>query len=104
MANIIGLQKQQDALREIESVLKELNNMNQFLSALNPLGKYSISFKDDEGKKHGTEISASEEEIGALVNRFKKERTEYILKLAKENRIALDPEDYLVLGIPNDAQ
>lgn len=98
MANIIGLQEQQRALKEIQDILKDLAALNTFLSAQNPTGVYSITFSDEEGKKHKAELPAVKEEIAALAARYKKDKSDYVRKLASDKRIALDLEDEEILG------
>ena len=98
MANIIGLQEQQRALKEIQDSLKDLSVLNTFLGAHNPSGVYCITFTDEEGKKHKVELPANKEEIAALAAPHKKEKCEHVRKLASEKRIALDPEDEEILG------
>jgi len=104
MANIIGLPEREKALREIQTILKELAITNKFLEMHNASGSYTISFKDEEGKKHSTDLTASREEIAALLMRYKNERKEYILQLAREHRIGLDPEDNEILGITGQGE
>ena len=99
MANIMGLQQQQEALKEITDIIKELKVANKFLDMSDPETEYSIGFIDEEGKKMKIEISGYKSEIDELVNRYKEAKRNKILTLAQENRIALDPEDNEVLGI-----
>lgn len=101
MANIIGLQQQQDALNEINTILKAVAIINKALEADNPTKTYSLRFTDAEGKKQATDFTAEKEEINKLLEKNKQEKKDYVLSLAQEFRIALDPEDKEILGIAN---
>lgn len=102
MANIIGLQKQEAALKEIQSVIKNIDEANKFMEAENPTGIITISFKKEDGKKQLTEISVPKEKVNALITDYKAEKREYVLQMARDNRIALDPEDEVILGLANN--
>lgn len=99
MANIIGLQQQQEALNEITATIKAVAIINKFLEADNPLKTYSIRFTDAEGKKVATDFTAEKDEINKLLIQNKNEKREYVTSLAQEFRIALDSEDKEILGI-----
>lgn len=99
MAYIIDLQKQEAALKEINATIKDIRGINSFLEAQNPSGVYSISIKDENDKKQTIEITGNKEAFNAMILQYKAEKREYLQQLAKENQIALDPQDNEVLGI-----
>jgi len=101
MANIIGLQQRQEALRDIQNVIKEVAVANAFVAASNPSGAYSIGFTDEAGKKHKIDLTGYKEDLDALIKRDKEAKKGYVLNLAQQHRIALDPEDNEILGIEN---
>lgn len=103
MANIIGLADQQKALKDISAILKDLKTTNSFLDAVNPTKTFTISFTDNDGKKHATELSGSKEEVDALVSRYKDEMKVLVLAMAEEYHIGLDVNDKKILGIDDES-
>ena len=98
MAKILDQEEQRKALKNIIGSIKEITAANEFLSAQNTSGVYSISFTAEDGKKYATEISASsKQDLDALILVHKEQERTRIEKLAEDNRIALDPEDRTVL-------
>ncbi len=98
MPKIIGQAEQQQALKEITAMLKEVVAVNQFLNSQNESGKYTISFADTNNQKHScTLFSSDKEDVDLLVLNYKDRLKEKIQSLTEEFRIALDPSEELLL-------
>ena len=100
MPKIIGQAEQQQALKEITSMLKEVVAVNNFLSSRNASGKYIISFSDEQNQKHSCTLFSSEkEEVDLLVLNYKDRLKGKIQALTEEFRIALDPQEQRLLEV-----
>ena len=100
MAKIIGLEKQKKALKEISTVIKEINSANEFLNTSNPTGEYTISFIPEAGKKVAVDITVSNKEtIDQLVHAYKAMVRDHVTNLAAEHYISLDDQEKAILGI-----
>ncbi len=99
MAKILDQEEQRKALKNITSSVKDLESANEFLQTTNPSGIYTITFAGEDGKKkYSTEIRVpSKDDIDRLIMAHKESEKHRIRKLAEENRIALDPEDDVIL-------
>lgn len=98
MPKIIGQAEQQQALKEITSMLKEVVAVNTFLSSRNTSGKYTVSFSDEHNQKHScTLFSSDKEDVDLLVLNYKDRLKGKIQALAEEFRIALEPQEQLLL-------
>lgn len=98
MAKILDQEEQRKALKNINGSIKDLEAANEFLKAQNPSGVYTISFTGEGDKKYSTVMHAeNKEELNLLILAHKEREKERIKALAEENRIALDPEDEVIL-------
>ena len=98
MPKIIGQAEQQQALKDITSMLKEVVAVNNFLSSHNASGKYTITFSDEHHQKHScTLFTSDKEDVDLLVLTYKDRLKEKIQSLADDFRIALEPQEQLLL-------
>ena len=98
MPKIIGQAEQQKALKDITSALKEVAIVNAFLQAKNPSGKYTVTFTDASNEKHHCSLfTPDKEDLDLLVLNYKDQLKTKILKLAEDYRIALEPEEQMML-------
>ena len=98
MPKIIDHDKQQRALKDITSALKEVAIVNAFLLTANPAGKYTVSFTDKNNGKHScTLYTPDKEDLDILVMNYKDQLKAKILNLAEEYRIALEPAEQAML-------
>lgn len=98
MPKIIDQAAQQKALKDIVSALKEVAIVNAFLQAHNPSGKYTVTFTDASKEKHHCSLyTPDKEELDLLVLNYKDQLKTKILKLAEDYRIALEPEEQIML-------
>lgn len=89
MAQIIGLKEKQLALKEINSKLKALKPVNDFLGAENTSGRYTISFGDFK-----TNLLCNDNDtIKALVFAYKKELVTEIRDQAEKYSIEFDEDE-----------
>ena len=108
MAKIIGLKEQKIALNQINATLKEIEPINNFLSASNPSGVYTISFEDSSGKTYKTKmLTPDKSNIDALVRAHKSNLSKNLLEKASAFNIALDDEEMALIesetaSTPND--
>lgn len=94
MANIIGLKEKQLALKEITRKLKTLVPINEFLSAKNPTGVYTISFGEFQSKL----LCEDAETIRSCVFAYKKKVVDEIREQATKFSIEFDEEEEKLLG------
>ena len=98
MPSIIGQAEQQQALKEISAMLKELISSNDFLSSNNPTGKYTIVSTDSEGQKHTCILSSENKaEVDTLVLNYKEHLKQKIVSLTEQYRIGLEPWEQSIL-------
>lgn len=89
MAQIMGLKERQLALSEINSKLNALKQINDFLTAENPSGKYTISFD-----KHRIAIfSPDGEAVNALISTYRNQLINELREQAKKYSIEFEDED-----------
>lgn len=90
MAQIIGLKEKQLALAEINGKLNSLKQINEFLTANNPSGKYTISFDN----KHRISLFCHDgEAINAIVRAYKEQLVAEIRAEAQKYSIGFEDED-----------
>ena len=105
MPKILGREEQEQALKDIRALLKGMKGVNSFLEAVNPDGVYQVSMIDSAGTRFAADIYAENKaDINRLVLDHKRRVRDHIYNLAKENRIALDPEDEELLRIEEARQ
>jgi len=100
MPKIIGLEAQQQAVREIQGLMKDITNVNHFLQNANPAGEYQISFIGPEGRKISTTFTcANKEWIDHLLQEYKTSVAAAVSQKTEEYRIALDEQEKGVFGL-----
>lgn len=98
MPTIIGQEEQQNALRTINTLLKDASVVNKFLSAKNPSATYSISFPGADGKRVSCKLVVkSKDDMDTLALTYKDQIKSEIFSLAEKYNIALDHEDQMIL-------
>ena len=103
MAKILDQEQQKKALDNINESIRSMKKINSFLTASNPDGEYSFSFKDEEGKKQNAVFNLTDKsDLVNFFKNFKKSEKDRIVVLAEANRIELDPEDYEVMDYQVD--
>ena len=100
MPRIIGQAEQQSAMKEIRVALREMESTNLFLNTANKSGKYSILFTADDGTRcSAIAFTEKKEDIDRFVLHHKHRIANRVKALAEENRIALEIDEKLALGI-----
>lgn len=100
MPKIIGLAEQQAAVKKIRAILKDLSVTKTFLDAANVSGEYTITFKGSDNHVYSTTVYAEEKNlVDALAEAYRQRMADEVLALAQQNRIELDPEEKVLLGI-----
>lgn len=93
MAKLKGLKERQLALKDINSKLKLLVPVNEFLNAENPSGIYTVSF---DGYRASL-LCKDGEAIRELVLNYKKELVSEIRDLAVQHSIEFEAEEEAML-------
>ena len=100
MPTIIGLKAQQQTVREIQSLMKDITNVNHFLANSNSTGEYQISFVGPEGKKILTTFTCENKEmIDHLLQEYKHRVAAAVAQKAEAYRIALDDKEKAIFGL-----
>lgn len=94
MPQLIGLKERQLGLAEIETKLKTLASVRDFLEKENPAGVYTLSFDKQRIKLHCPDRGP----INALVEAYKKSLVAEIRELADKNAVEFNEEDEALLG------
>lgn len=109
MPKIRDLAEQKQALREIEALLSEIENINGFLKLENFSGEYEISFttvetvvKDEKTKEKKVRNSApflcrDRETVNRFVYACKQEKREKIKELSELYNIELDEKELEII-------
>ena len=100
MPTIIGLEAQQQTVREIQSLMKDISNTNHFLDNPNPTGEYQISFVGPEGKKIQTLFTCPNKDvIDQLLLQYKIDVAATVAQKAEAYRIALDDKEKAIFDL-----
>lgn len=94
MPKIIGLDAQNEALKKIKKILKDLETVNKFLESSYDSDEFTISFE-----KTASLAIASKEEMDRFVSAYKKRLADEVESLCKEFNIELDDDEKLSLGM-----
>lgn len=93
MAQLIGLKERQLGLVEIESKMKTLISVKDFLEKENPTGMYTISFEKQRIKLH----CPDRQNINALVEGYKQSLINEIRALASKHSVEFEEDEELLL-------
>ena len=100
MPQIIGYEEQKLALKEIRTILKEMESTNQFLEKTNSEGYYSILFTaDDDTKCSAVAFSEDKKTIDQFILHRKHMLANHVQKLTEEHRIRLSPAEKRKFGV-----
>jgi len=100
MPKIIGLEAQQQTVRELQSLMKDITNTNHFLQNANPSGEYQISFIGPDGKKIATSFNLSDKyTIDKLLQEYKEQTAAEVSQKLIDYRIELDAEEKAIFGL-----
>lgn len=94
MPQLIGLKERQLGLSEIESKLRILSSVKDFLEKENPSGLYTLSFDKQRIKL----FCPNREIINGLVDAYRKTLVDEIRALASQHSIEFNEEDELLLN------
>lgn len=109
MAKIRGIEEQKKALEKVESNLKELQNMKEFLMSENPSNEYEINFKktekilSEEGEKTKNKKVAvkfklsNKEQLKNLLAEYRNYLIQETRRLAEQFIIELDEDEKRLL-------
>lgn len=99
MAQIIGLEEQKLALKDIEKKIEEVADINTLLSNIQSgNGAISLSFIVDGRRKSIKLTNLVDNVIPELLLKEKERIIDYVIDLANNHNIKLDQEDYAALG------
>ena len=104
MAIIIGLEEKERVLKSIEDKIKEVAEINAFLSGI--AGNDTtvlLSCMDPNKKRHRICINGRQEAIAAFVKEQREDLVSEITALCEVNSIALNEKEQAVLGIVGNA-
>lgn len=99
MPKIRVLDEQNDALRDISEMLKDVEGINKFLEVPNESGEFIISFTSPDGKAIKAKLRTEKEHIDKMFLKNKKFMASTAKKLCNNLHIDMEPEEKAALGM-----
>lgn len=99
MPKIRVLDEQNDALRDISEMLKDVEGINKFLEVPNESGEFIISFTSPDGKAIKAKLRTEKEHIDKMFLKNKKSMASTAKKLCNNLHIDMEPEEKAALGM-----
>ena len=99
MPKIKVLDEQNDALRDVSEMLRDVEGINKFLEVPNESGEFIVSFTSPDGKTIKAKLRAEKEHMDKMFLKNKKAMANTAKKLCSTLHIEMDPEEKAALGI-----
>ena len=99
MPKIKVLDEQNDALRDVSEMLKDVDGINKFLEVPNESGEFIVSFTSPDGKTIKAKLRADKEHMDKMFLKNKRTMANTAKKLCSTLHIEMEPEERAALGI-----
>lgn len=104
MPKIKILDEQNDALREISEMLKDVEGINKFLDSENESDEFTISFTSTGGKTVRAKLHVDKAQLDKLLRKNKASMSSTAKKLCTRLHIEMEPGERVALGLEQPAQ
>lgn len=99
MPKIKVLDEQNDALRDISEMLKDVEGINKFLEIPSDSGEFMVSFVSPDGKTVKAKLRADKAYMDKMLLKNKTSMANTAKKLCSHLHIELEPEEKAALGL-----
>lgn len=99
MPKIKVLDEQNDALRDISEMLKDVEGINKFLEVPNDSGEFTISFVSADGKAIKAKLRTDKAHMDKMLQKNKTTMANTARKLCSSLHIEMEPEEKAALGL-----
>lgn len=104
MPKIKILDEQNDALREVSEMLKDVEGINKFLESENESDEFTISYTSTGGKTVRAKLHVDKAQLDKLLKKNKASMSSTAKKLCARLHIEMEPEEKAALGLDQPAQ
>lgn len=99
MPKIKVLDEQNDALRDISEMLKDVEGINKFLETPTDSGEFVVSFVSPDGKTIKAKLRADKAHMDKMFQKNKTAMANTAKKLCHSLHIEMEPEEKAALGL-----
>ncbi len=102
MPKIKVLDEQNDALRDISEMLKDVEGINKFLETPTDSGEFVVSFVSPDGKTVKAKLRADKAHMDKMFLKNKTSMANTAKKLCSNLHIEMEPEERAALGLQQE--